>query len=151
MAEMIHVDLDFDKVKALLQMIVRKADAELGQGKSSVVFVEHVAGETLEFLWENTHKFAPLLFMSYKMQGDKTTARGFFDPQGLVREIIVDPSIEASIGERPVEYASTEFSRYGSKDGTAHDTFGSAEMYFESWVDEGFDKFSAEFGKQLGF
>lgn len=151
MAEMINVDLDFAKVKALLRSIVTKADAELGQGRSSEVFVEHAAGQALEFLWENTHQFAPLLFMSYKMQGDKTTVRGFFDPKGLVREIVVDPAIQASIGEPPVEYAPIEFSRPGVKDGTSHDTFGAAELHFESWVDEGFDKFSVEFGKQLGF
>jgi hypothetical protein len=143
---MILVDLDFDRVELLLKTLVKTLDKQIGQGPASVALIDYMAGETLEFLWENTHQFAPLLYMSYKLQGDTAPVRGFFDPQGLVREIVVDPTVTAAVGEPPVEYAPIEFSRGGG-----HDTFALASLHFESWFDGGMKKFESELGKSLGF
>jgi hypothetical protein len=143
---MLFFNLDITQLESLVRRLTATLDKEVGKGKSSEVMIDWMAGETHDFLFKKTHKWTNTLFDSYLVNKREGRARGIYDPGGLVREIIVDPSVVNPEGDRPAEYAGREYDRGGT-----HDTFDWVSAQFEGFFDEGFELFEGQLAQKLGF
>ena len=101
--------------------------------------------DVLRFMETETHKWTGYLRESYLILDEQQSARGFYDPGGIRKTLIVDPSVEnPTQDEDPWQYARKEFNRGGS-----HDTPRAASVNFDDWLRQSFSLFEAELGKAM--
>lgn len=142
----VFYDLDMNQLKRLVLSLTKTLDAEIGKGEASEKLITHMSRSTHKFLVEETHQWTHTLFASYEVLKGETATRGFYDPGGLVHQIIVAKDAVNPVGDKPAQYASVEFDRGGT-----HDTFDWVSTQFDGYFDDGMELFESELGKKLGF
>jgi hypothetical protein len=142
----------FEEFERRFSKMIKTADEQIGQGEASHAMLFKWLDLTKEDLERTTHRISDTLADSWEWTFAKTTARGFFDPQGLTGTISINPTAEKpprywKEGDlnKPIDYGVIEFSRGGH-----HDAPRIVSGRFEDHFDHAFNEFVKVFGASFG-